>query len=168
MLVTRLRLCVSWKLHVWALLSCANANGWCLRQIDIKTAFLEAELPKGAPMLYMTAPEGHGRPGFICKLKRALYSLKELPHLWNKELHGWLAGHGFSQSKSDPCLYVNCDRTMYLCIYDDALLAFVSEMQKRFVVTDCGMPEVFLGVQLAYDRVPVASCACVRLISSIL
>ena len=88
--------------------------------------------------------------------------LKESPRLWNKELHGWLSGQGFSQSKSDPCLYVNRDRTVYLCIYvddilcvshtDDASRAFVSEMRKRFVVTDCGMPKVFLGIQLAYDR----------------
>ena len=110
----------------------------------------------------MTAPEGHERPGFVCRLKRALYGLKESPRLWNKELHGWLSSQGFSQSKSDLCLYVNRDRTVYLCIYvddilcvshtDDASRAFVSEMRKRFVVTDCGMPKVFLGIQLAYDR----------------
>ena len=57
---------------------------------------------------------------------------------------------------------MNRDRTVYLCIYvddilcvshtDDASRAFVSEMRKRFVVTDCGMPKVFLGIQLAYDR----------------
>ena len=145
---------------VRALLNRANANGWHLCQLDIKTAFLEAKLT--GPDVFMTAPEGHERPGFVCKLRRALYGLKASPRLWNRELHSWLSAHGFKVSESDPCLYHNATRSQWLCVYIDDILCvsqnmqqsdnLVKELKSRFIVTDCGVPTTFLGIQIVLDR----------------
>ena len=64
---------------VRVLLSCAVNQGWDLQQLDVKNAFLHGELEEE---VYMEIP-----PGFscdktqdkVCKLKRALYGLKQSP-----------------------------------------------------------------------------------------
>jgi hypothetical protein len=146
---------------VRALLNRANRFQWHVRQLDIKTAFLEAPLLSGGPV-YMSGPEGHERPGYVCRLRRALYGLKSSPRAWNKELHSYLLSQGFSPSKSDACLYYNSTKTVYLAVYVDDILvvsstesasdSFVATMKSRFIITDCGVPKTFLGIQIDYDR----------------
>jgi hypothetical protein len=146
---------------VRTLLNRANAMNWHVRQLDIKTAFLEAPLLSGNDV-YMAGPEGHERPGYVCKLRRALYGLKSSPRAWNKELHSFLQKQDFRASDSDPCLYYNASRTVFLAVYVDDILVvsttesqshdFVTSMRARFTVTDCGVPKTFLGIQLSFSR----------------
>ena len=57
----------------------AVANGWYIRQGDIKTAFLNGDIEEE---IYVIQPTGfeimdeNGKP-FVCKLKKALYGLKQ-------------------------------------------------------------------------------------------
>jgi hypothetical protein len=41
----------------------------------------------------------------VCKLKKALYGIREAPHAWNSLLSEWLSNIGFKQSKVDPAIY---------------------------------------------------------------
>lgn len=55
-------------------------------QIDIKTAYLKADLDNP---VFMTQPEGFLVPGkedWPVLLKKALYSTKEVPMVWKKSL----------------------------------------------------------------------------------
>ena len=50
-----------------------------LEQLDVKTAFLHADLEED---IYMQQPEGYevkGKEKLVCRLKKSLYGLKQAP-----------------------------------------------------------------------------------------
>jgi histone deacetylase 1/2 len=58
------------------------AKGWKLCQLDVKSAFLNGNIQE---KLYMKQPEGYVHlkfPNYVCKLKKALYGLKEALRVW--------------------------------------------------------------------------------------
>jgi histone deacetylase 1/2 len=63
-------------------LSIAMSKGWSLRQLDVQNAFLHGVLNEE---VYMHQPPGYEdkiHPNYICKLDKALYSLKQAPRVW--------------------------------------------------------------------------------------
>jgi len=63
--------------------------------------------------------------GTICKLKKALYGLKEAPRLWHTHIDTFLLSIGFKQSTSDPNLYilsVPIGGSLFLQLHVDDLL----------------------------------------------
>ena len=57
----------------------ASVMGWKLHQMDVKTAFLNGVIEE---KVYIEKPQGfviHGKESHVCKLKKALYGLKEEP-----------------------------------------------------------------------------------------
>ncbi len=44
-------------------------------------------------------------PGYMCHLKKSLYSLKQAPLAWNRTLNAFLHELGFISAKADPCIY---------------------------------------------------------------
>ena len=72
------------------ILSVAISKGWCLRQLDVKNAFLHGVLEED---VYMKQPPGYGEknvPHYVCKLDKALYGLKQAPRAWYSRLSGKL------------------------------------------------------------------------------
>ena len=64
------------------LFSIAANRDWPLYQFDVKNAFLHGEIEEE---VYMHAPPGFSNefaPGEGCRLKRALYGLKQSPRAW--------------------------------------------------------------------------------------
>ena len=96
-----------------------------IEQFDVVTAFLNAELTD-VEDVYMAQPDGYvkhdedGTP-YVCKLRRALYGLKQGPREWNQLLTARLVSYGFSQSLADPgCYTITVDGQLYvLCCYVD-------------------------------------------------
>ena len=62
---------------------------------DVKTAFLYGELEEP---VFMKIPEGY-EEGKICKLKKALYGLRQAPLKWNQPLTRFLKEKGLCQHK---------------------------------------------------------------------
>lgn len=59
------------------LLTHATLEDWEIEALDIKTAFLYGELDEE---IYMEQPEGFvkkGQEGHVCRLKKAIYGLKQ-------------------------------------------------------------------------------------------
>ena len=103
------------------LVALAAANGWELRQFDVSTAFLYADLDED---IYVRPPKGfeeydeHGE-ALVWHLHKSLYGLKQAPKNWYLKLSGFLVAYGFVKSARDPCVFVFVDAVTgnLLCIF---------------------------------------------------
>ena len=117
----------------------AAACGYNLTSIDIRQAYLQAELKED---LYMRPPpdvrpfDSQRRP-LVCKLRRSLYGLKQAGREWGMLFAAFLINWGFKRSTIDHCLYtyVLGSSILWCLIYvDDGLLCDNSpELRDRFV-----------------------------------
>ena len=76
--------------------------------------------------VYIEKPQGfevEDRCTHICKLKKALYGLKEAPWDWYERIDSFLMSMGFTKSKADPNLYLKVveDEPVILLLYVDDL-----------------------------------------------
>jgi hypothetical protein len=76
-------------------LSIAVSCGWTLRQLDVQNAFLHGILEEE---VYMRQPPGYEnkmKPGYVCKLDKAIYGLKQASRAWYSRLSEKLMKLGF-------------------------------------------------------------------------
>jgi histone deacetylase 1/2 len=109
---------------VQLVLSITVSNGWKLRQLDINNAFLQGTLTKD---VYMAQPPRFHDPDkarFVCKLRKAIYDLKQVPRAWYHELRTFLTTLGFSNSLADTSFFIyNHDsHLIYLLVYVDDII----------------------------------------------
>jgi hypothetical protein len=86
------------------LLAQTTGLGWELAQLDVRQAFLVAELPEEEQM-HMRLPGGEG----LVKLLRSIYGLRQSAHHWHREIKGTLIKHGFTCVDADQGVYVLYD-----------------------------------------------------------
>ncbi len=76
-----------------------------------------------------------------------LFAKENPPIEWNIVLHNYMLSEGFTQSKSDPCIYVNLANQVYIGIYVDDILyignhknveEFRAKLRKQFNITQGG------------------------------
>ena len=118
------------------LLAIANMHDYEFKQFDIKTAFLYGELEEN---IYMKPPPGLDyEEGYVCKLEKSLYGLKQSPRCWNMKFSTFLQNYGFEPSTADKCVYTGYvkDVKVLLVIYVDDGLIFSSQMQAIDTVLD--------------------------------
>ena len=145
----------------------AAARGYNLTSIDIRQAYLQAELKED---LFMRPPpdvrpfDSQHRP-LVCKLRRSLYGLKQAGREWGMLFSAFLINWGFKRSTIDHCLYtyVLGSSILWCLIYvDDGLLCdnspelrdrFVAALSKRFPTEDKGELTWILNVAISRDRV---------------
>jgi histone deacetylase 1/2 len=136
------------------------SRGWCLRQLDVKNAFLHGVLEEE---VYMRQPPGYEdsrHMNYVSKLDKALYGLKQAPRAWYSRLSSQLLQYGFVASKSDTSLFIfhKCHITMFMLIYvDDIIVASSSQaatdallkaLSKEFALKDLGDLQYFLGLEV--------------------
>ena len=73
-----------------------------MRQLDVKTAFLNSRLKEE---VYVPPPEA-GQPGVVWRLLKALYGLKQAARAWNETLTAKMQEDGYHASQHDPCLFM--------------------------------------------------------------
>ena len=106
-----------------ALISIGAEMGWKIHQMDVKTAFLNGIIQEE---VYVEQPEGfdiHGRESHVCRLKKALYGMKQAPRAWYSRIDSYLQRMGFQKSEVDPNLYfiMDGDDPLMLLLYVDDL-----------------------------------------------
>ena len=72
--------------------------------MDVKTTFLNRQIEEE---VYIEQPEGfelHGTESHVCKLKKSLYGLKQVPRAWYVGIDSDLQSLGFSKSIDDSKL----------------------------------------------------------------
>ncbi|MGQ3285961.1 reverse transcriptase domain-containing protein, partial [Bosea sp. (in: a-proteobacteria)] len=117
---TELHAPVSKHATVRALLATAAAWDMDLEHLDVKTAFLNGYLDEE---IYMKQPAGYeDGSARVCRLKRALYGLRQAPRAWHARLKAELEQLGFAASAADSCLFtmVRGDNKVLLTVYVDA------------------------------------------------
>jgi hypothetical protein len=142
-----------------AFLAMAAAEGMHIHQLDVKTAFLNADLEEE---IYITLPaevEGGGA-GMVYRLRKAIYGLKQAPRAWYKRLRETLEGIGFSVSDADPALFIRNSKNskqLILCHVDDMLIASTDLRQVEQIkaalalsleITDLGSATCYLGMEI--------------------
>ena len=91
--------------------------------MDVKSTFLNGELKEE---VYMEQPEGFNlteEKNFVCKLKKALYVLKQAPRAWYARLDHYLQ-QGFKKwvARSNLCIKTNEDKLLVTLVYVDDLI----------------------------------------------
>jgi len=71
------------------LMALVAAFGLICHSADVTNAFLNALLGIDE-IVYVQCPPGYEKPGYVWKLKRALYGLRTAPKAWFKELTEFL------------------------------------------------------------------------------
>jgi hypothetical protein len=148
-----------------SLVAIAGPKNLKLEHLDVRTAFLQAELPEDTE-IYMRQPRFFVQPGEeskVCLLKKGLYGLKQGQRCWNQKLDDMLQKAGFncSEQRADICVYVKTgpdnELTILLVYVDDILVAsncessstaIKKELMAAFDIRDLGELKLFLGIQV--------------------
>jgi hypothetical protein len=128
-------------------------------------AYLKGELDEE---IYMELPDGAkypGKEGWVWRLKKPLYGLKQAGRQWKRKLDKAMEKLGFRKSRADDCLYIlreNGKVILLVLVYvDDMALAgktvatikaFKTSLGNIFEITDLGELEHILGIQVERDR----------------
>lgn len=132
-----------------------------LAQLDIKTAFLNADVHED---IYVYAPAGMDvGDDEVLKLNKALYGIKQAPYEWNTNINNYFLYLGFRQCKKDPCIYVKNSKhnhiIMLALFVDDIVCSYdvqdesewqllKSAMKQQYELTDIGSVNHILGMRV--------------------
>ena len=144
------------------LLAIGNQNNFYFEQLDVKTAFLNGHLKEN---IYIYPPEGiKVQIGYVLKLNRSLYGLKQASKCWNERINKFLLDLGFKRSENDFCLYLkgSSGRLLYLLLYvDDIVMAspeleiinkYKEKLMREYEMKDKGELKHFLGLEINYNK----------------
>src|SRR5277367_1585406 len=157
-------LCASCQLaSIRILLAIAAIFSLEIHQMDVVTAFLAGDLEEE---IYMEQLEGFKvgskEDDLICRLRKSIYGLKQVPRVWNQQLRHFLKSISFDQLYSDPCVYINKTMNIIIVIWVGDLIIFGMDMARindfkaqlsaEYEMKDLGELKYFLGIQVHRDR----------------
>lgn len=148
------------------LLAHAALDNWEIEAMDVKTAFLNGVLNEE---IYMEQPEGfvkRGQEGKVCRLRHAIYGLKQASRTWYDKFNKTLKDLGFHRIHSDGGVYVHrlqgggTDIIIVLYVDDlllmgpqiDDIVTLKKSLQKQYQMKDLGQANSYLGIRIARDR----------------
>ena len=131
-----------------ALVAKATINKWGIHHLDVVTVYLNSPLPE-SDVIYMGLPKEIVEKEYprVVQLRKALYGLRQSGYLWNQLITDFLILTGFKQCISDPFLFVNEEKEIYLGLYvDDSWITgpdfpveeIINRISKRFKTTNKG------------------------------
>ena len=98
----------------------------------------------------------------ICRLRKALYDLKQASRVWSVMIRSFLNKLDFHEIKSDKSLFVSEDKKMFIVIYVDDLLIIEADMSRidkiktelksTFKMTDLDSTLHYLDMKIRRDR----------------
>jgi hypothetical protein len=148
-----------------AILHIAATRGWDIQQVDVKTTFLNATLPADE-IQYAHQPKHFkeaGKEGWVWKLLKSLYGLKQSGRIWNREMHDAMIAWGFQRLLCEWCVYVRVvdDITNLVAIHVDDMVcagstpaantSFKDQLRSRWEISDLGEIKFCLGIGIVCD-----------------
>jgi hypothetical protein len=142
------------------LLMIANKNSWSVCQLDVKGAFLHGVLDRE---VYCRPIQGMNiEPGYVIRLKKALYGLQEAGRQWFETYKKALLSLGFKQAKSELCYFylpgTEGESLVHIIIYvDDQIITgknsdiskITKQLEDFFEMTKSEDISSFLGIDFA-------------------
>jgi hypothetical protein len=112
--------------------------------------------------VYIKQPQGfevEDRKSHVCRLKKALYGLRQAPRAWYGRIDSFLTSLGFTKSKENSNLYfkiMDNEPVILLLYVDDLFLTgeekLIAECKHRlsaeFEMKDLGLMHYFLGLEV--------------------
>jgi hypothetical protein len=114
--------------------------------------------------VYIEQPPGfNDGTGRVLLLHKSLYGLKQAPRAWYSKLRDCLLGLGYQQSDADAGVFFrNAGGGVWLLLYvddkllmgpsDKAIKQAIAELGTRFVITDMGQANMYLGVEITRGK----------------
>jgi hypothetical protein len=150
-----------------ALISHAAAHDLQFEPLDVKTAFLNAELDED---VHLSIPQGIplDHKWYCLCLKKAIYGLKQAPLAWYNCLSTWLVSVSFAISVCDPCVfYCLTFSPIWLFVHVDDIAffgkdvsTFKSEIKSKFDMKDLGVADLLLGIRIHHEADAVVLSQC--------
>jgi hypothetical protein len=148
---------------LWFLLTLAVLLDLDIHQMDVNSAFLQANLEEE---VYVQQPEGlinPNHPHKVWRLLKSLYSLKQAPMVWNKTINLHLKSSGFESMDTDPCVYIKWSGTCVaiITLYVNNLIVIAHPnlleetkaiLSSRFPVKDLQEPMSILSMEVIWNR----------------
>lgn len=98
----------------------------------------------------------------ICRLRKALYDLKQASRVWSIMIQSFLNKLDFHEIESDKSLFVSEDKKMFIVIYVDDLLIIEADMshinkiktefKSTFKMTDLDLTLHYLNMKIRRDK----------------
>ncbi|UYV66792.1 hypothetical protein LAZ67_4002870, partial [Cordylochernes scorpioides] len=134
-----------------------------VHQMDVQSAYLNGEIKEE---VYMAQPENfvsRKYPEKVCRLKKAIYGLKQAVIVWHEKLDTELKYLGLKQIQSDNCVYIkHHEGILLVAIYvddliiaaerKDTLIYFNESMKKIFKIKDLGKINYCLGIRIHTEK----------------
>lgn len=145
------------------IISLASIFGWKLHQMDVKTAFLNGNVEREVYVEQLESLILHSKDSHVCRLRKALYNLKQAPRVWYETMDNFLKGLGFQSSDVDSNLYLRMikNQPLFVVLYvDDLFLTGENhliewckkELTERFEMKDLGLMHYFLGLEVWQNK----------------
>ncbi|GKV01836.1 hypothetical protein SLEP1_g14354 [Rubroshorea leprosula] len=143
---------------VRSLLVIAAIQKWKVFQMDVKNSFLNGDLTEE---VYMKPPPSLDHPPHkVCKLRRALYGLKQSLRAWFAKFSAIVSEFGFSSSPYGTALFIRkiAQGMILLLLYVDDMIitrddiSGICELKhffnQKFKMKDLGPLSYFLGLEV--------------------
>ena len=141
----------------------AATHNWEVHQVDIKNAYLNVELTE---KVYMAQPPGFVKArhkGKVCRLYKALYSLKQGSRCWYLCICEAFSKFGYTCCQVEQCVFYKgkkCGVIILVIVVDDLtsasncsslLLGCKLDLQSKFKISNMGEIHWLLGVEIKRD-----------------
>ena len=127
--------------------------------MNVKTAFLNGTIDEE---VYIGQPKGfevNSGDSHVCRLKKALYSLKKAPMAWYARMDAYLLRIGLVKSIVDLNLYINVmnnGAVIILLYVDHVFITVVKQIMQeckkmlavKFEMKDLGLMHYYLGLEV--------------------
>eukprot|EP00253_Pinus_taeda_P031847 PITA_31847 len=132
---------------------------WRIHQMDIKIAFFNGVVEEEIHIDHLEGFETFVRETHVCRLRRALYGIKQAPCPWYTSIDSHLICLGFNKSESDANLYyILVEGNLFIIVlhvddlrlawYEKLIESYKEDLAKEFNVKEMGLMHYFLGLEV--------------------
>ena len=149
-----------------SILHLAATLGWDIQHFDVKTAFLHGILPE-EEMAYMEQPPGFetpGKEGWVMRLMKSIYGMRQASRRWNQTFHQAVTGWDFKRVPCEWCVYVRhtASGSVIFAVHVDDIFSianppeentrFREQLKSQWEISDLGPIKFALGIAVERDN----------------